>query len=292
MNGIQLARLNAWALELEHITGLDSLTVESKKPRSGDHGPCLENAPHRSDKGNPSQLEGGSKERRAQRPEMASKPFAEGGFAIVPAEFRNSLPTVKPSAASVYLTLLFYKDNVNHTCYPSIARIARETGLNRKTVMFALKDLVSKGLITITKRKDKNNPKLNDTNLYTLHAVHQKGVVPKTPRGSPKSGIVTRPNELINTTNQKSSITKVQPITAAVPKAKPSASSKSNLKPWEKQRNEADEAARKYDDARSAAAQKWADDNAQELAAQDPTAPTPGFDAIMARYHKQKAQTS
>ena len=44
MNAIQHARLNAWALELERITGLDSLTVESKKPRSEDHGPCLENA--------------------------------------------------------------------------------------------------------------------------------------------------------------------------------------------------------------------------------------------------------
>lgn len=60
-----------------------------------------------------------------------------------------------PSKSSELLVLLSMADRAgeDHTCWPSVARLVKDTKLNEKTVNTALKGLVAQGLIRDTGRK-------------------------------------------------------------------------------------------------------------------------------------------
>jgi Helix-turn-helix domain len=70
-----------------------------------------------------------------------------------------------PAAKLVYLALCYHA-NAEAQCFPSVALLAKETGLYRRDVFHGLKELVSIGLI-FKERRHKDDGSLT-TNLYTL----------------------------------------------------------------------------------------------------------------------------
>lgn len=58
--------------------------------------------------------------------------------------------TTKRSAKRLVLLALADRANKENTCFPSIARVVKDTGMDRKTVMNTINDLISLGLISDT----------------------------------------------------------------------------------------------------------------------------------------------
>lgn len=73
---------------------------------------------------------------------------------------------LKPRDFIVYCCLIRYKDNENHTCYPSRKLIAQECCITLRTVDKALASLQRLGMIHLQNRKRMNGS--NTTNLYTV----------------------------------------------------------------------------------------------------------------------------
>ena len=107
----------------------------------------------------------------------------------------------QPLQATRLLVLLNLVERANDAaqCYPSVARIGQDTGLNRKTVIGALADLEAAGLIQKSRQA-------GTSTRYVLNLQHQAAPVPKTApvpetvpvpktgRGSPETGSGTRPD--------------------------------------------------------------------------------------------------
>lgn len=58
--------------------------------------------------------------------------------------------TTKRSAKRLILLALADRANKENTCFPSIARVVKDTGMDRKTVMNTINDLITLGLISDT----------------------------------------------------------------------------------------------------------------------------------------------
>lgn len=58
--------------------------------------------------------------------------------------------TTKRSAKRLVLLALADRANKENTCFPSIARVVKDTGMDRKTVMNTINDLISLGLVSDT----------------------------------------------------------------------------------------------------------------------------------------------
>ena len=58
--------------------------------------------------------------------------------------------TTKRSAKRLVLLALTDRANKENTCFPSIARVVKDTGMDRKTVMNTINDLITLGLISDT----------------------------------------------------------------------------------------------------------------------------------------------
>lgn len=58
--------------------------------------------------------------------------------------------TTKRSAKRLVLLALADRANKENTCFPSIARVVKDTGMDRKTVMNTINDLISLGLLSDT----------------------------------------------------------------------------------------------------------------------------------------------
>ena len=58
--------------------------------------------------------------------------------------------TIKRSAKRLVLLALADRANKENICFPSIARVVKDTGMDRKTVMNTINDLISLGLISDT----------------------------------------------------------------------------------------------------------------------------------------------
>lgn len=58
---------------------------------------------------------------------------------------------IKPTRKLVLLSIADRADEV-HRCYPSIARLVQDTGLDRETIMEAIQDMESAGLMVVTRR--------------------------------------------------------------------------------------------------------------------------------------------
>ena len=106
----------------------------------------------------------------------------------------------QPLKGNRLLVLLNLAERANEDgqCYPSIARITQDTGLNRKTVIAALQDLEAAGLIC--KRKETGTSTRYLLNLTSQGEpvpetvpVPKSAPVPETGRGRPKNGTATSP---------------------------------------------------------------------------------------------------
>lgn len=114
-------------------------------------------------------------------------------------------------SASEKLLLLALADRVNPerepVVYPSNARLQRDTGLDRKTIMIVMAKLEGYGLISDTKQRagttgrvkvyrvniDLNNPKIGTIKRDDFDDEESGGIVPKTaPLNGPKNGIVPK----------------------------------------------------------------------------------------------------
>ena len=58
--------------------------------------------------------------------------------------------TTKRSAKRLVLLALADRANKENTCFPSIARVVKDTGMDRKTVMNTINDLIALGLVSDT----------------------------------------------------------------------------------------------------------------------------------------------
>ena len=58
--------------------------------------------------------------------------------------------TTKRSAKRLVLLALADRANKENTCFPSIARVVKDTGMDRKTVMNTINDLITLGLVSDT----------------------------------------------------------------------------------------------------------------------------------------------
>jgi DNA-binding transcriptional MocR family regulator len=71
-----------------------------------------------------------------------------------------------PSRAKTVMFYLVNRSNKELICFPAIPTIARETGLNERTVQRALKELVEEGFVEKTPRYRENGGQ--SSNLYRL----------------------------------------------------------------------------------------------------------------------------
>lgn len=103
------------------------------------------------------------------RPASASKPIRErrkGEWAWFDVAIMERLNSHTPNAMKVYFVLASRASSRDETCWPSVASIARETGMSDRTVQRALKSLVGAKLIAKNSRK---TPWGSDaSNSYTL----------------------------------------------------------------------------------------------------------------------------
>lgn len=109
---------------------------------------------------------------------------------------------LRPSERLVLLSLAD-RAGENHDCFPSISRLEKDTGLNRKTIYQALKSLEEKGVISIKKRH-------GAANKYRLIGVigrHEP--VPKT--GHPENGTSTKNGTPTSTENGTGLVPKTGP---------------------------------------------------------------------------------
>ena len=71
---------------------------------------------------------------------------------------------LKPRDFFVYCCLLRHSDNKNGSCFPSRRVIAKECGIDRKTVDYAIENLSDLGLVTKIQRHRENGTRTS--NLY------------------------------------------------------------------------------------------------------------------------------
>lgn len=78
--------------------------------------------------------------------------------------------TTKRSAKRLVLLALADRANKENTCFPSIARVVKDTGMDRKTVMNTINDLITLGLVSDTgeRKGGTNQVRVLKINVYTV----------------------------------------------------------------------------------------------------------------------------
>lgn len=109
---------------------------------------------------------------------------------------------------SAKLVLLKLADNANDKglCWPSFTYLSNHTGFNDRTIKRHIKTLAEAGLILITRRKSKDNPSKNETNLYKLNISGSVNMSPPTNSGSDNMslGVVSNCHEVVTEDHQGS----------------------------------------------------------------------------------------
>ena len=90
---------------------------------------------------------------------------------------------IRPAQKLILLSLADRSDE-HHTCYPSIARLSSDTGLDRKTILKALSEMESAGLISINRERGGGNT-------YALVGVECRHAASAETVASPKNGTST-----------------------------------------------------------------------------------------------------
>ena len=86
----------------------------------------------------------------------------------------GAFKTLGGSAIKVYLVIGLYSDFGSGWAYPSIRTIARQAGLSRQTVLVAIEELTSNGLLATSKSKGQVD-RLQDHPRGARAAVRQEG---------------------------------------------------------------------------------------------------------------------
>lgn len=71
---------------------------------------------------------------------------------------------ISPTARTVYRALLRYANRETWSCFPSIATIAKDTGLSKRTIIRQIALLEKEGLLLKIHRTRENNG--NTSNMY------------------------------------------------------------------------------------------------------------------------------
>lgn len=84
--------------------------------------------------------------------------FIRGGYAA----------RVGPGGIAVYSVLAASADNDYQDCFPSYGKIAELSGMSKTQAKNKIKELEALNIVSVERRKSPNNPKINDSNLFTL----------------------------------------------------------------------------------------------------------------------------
>ena len=84
--------------------------------------------------------------------------------------------TTKRSAKRLVLLALADRANKENTCFPSIARVVKDTGMDRKTVMNTINDLIALGLVSDTgeRKGGTNQVRVLKINIVEQESYQQK----------------------------------------------------------------------------------------------------------------------
>jgi len=78
---------------------------------------------------------------------------------------------LKPKDFAVYCCLVRHCDNDDHSCFPSRKLIAKECGIDKKTVDVAIKNLEDRGLVKKVHRRRADGSKRS--NLYYVNRLFE-----------------------------------------------------------------------------------------------------------------------
>ena len=86
------------------------------------------------------------------------------------------LAPVKSSTQRLVLLSLADRAGEYHTCFPSVARITKDTKLNRKTIMKVIGELIELGLVEDTGHKKGTTKQIIVYRLLGIHIVTGKQI--------------------------------------------------------------------------------------------------------------------
>lgn len=97
--------------------------------------------------------------------------------------------TTKRSAKRLVLLALADRANKENTCFPSIARVVKDTGMDRKTVMNTINDLITLGLISDTGERKGGT---NQVRVLKINVVKQESYPQEDQESSNKQGEISK----------------------------------------------------------------------------------------------------
>lgn len=100
--------------------------------------------------------------------------YQKGSFVVVPN--KQELKGRSSFFRSIYLAICDYTDE-DGICYPSMAKIAKDSGCSVRMVQMTIKEMESQGFLEKTFRKNSEKPTQNLSNLYQLMIIEEGGVV-------------------------------------------------------------------------------------------------------------------
>ena len=114
---------------------------------------------------------------------------------------------IKPATAKFVLVAMADRAGEDHTCFPSVDKLARDTSLNRKTVLSSINFLIAAGFIQDT------NKRMGKTNRVIVYRLI--GVVSRHDRSSTKNGTVKQAHR---SSTKNGTVKQAQSWTETVPK--------------------------------------------------------------------------
>lgn len=97
--------------------------------------------------------------------------------------------TTKRSAKRLVLLALADRANKENTCFPSIARVVKDTGMDRKTVMNTINDLITLGLVSDTGERKGGT---NQVRVLKINVVKQESYPQVGQNSSNKQGEISK----------------------------------------------------------------------------------------------------
>lgn len=97
--------------------------------------------------------------------------------------------TTKRSAKRLILLALADRANKENTCFPSIARVVKDTGMDRKTVMNTINDLITLGLVSDTGERKGGT---NQVRVLKINVVKQESYPQEDQNSSNKQGGISK----------------------------------------------------------------------------------------------------
>jgi predicted transcriptional regulator len=115
-------------------------------------------------------------------PALAGQGFTEPTYTQVPNELFMALPFLSDAELRVLLIIIRWSLGYHQTtCQASNADIARETGLDRRTVIRVLRRLSEAGLMTRISRFPTSRWRLNIRETTSIHLVRRQDSLPTGP---------------------------------------------------------------------------------------------------------------